>query len=153
MRYFAAILILAVFFHACSGNSAQGEASASQSTQVQFPLYPGCENYYTPEMQKWCFKKKFIDNLTARLSQASWHHELANAITSDTLWLRIKIDTAGYFHADSLIHIHSGKFQYFLQKIDSIFRDFPPVDPALHKGIPVAVKFKVPVVKAKADNR
>ncbi len=149
MRYIA---FFSVFILLACSHANPKKHEAKNPSHVQFPLYPGCENYYTPEMQKWCFKKKFTDELARKLATNDWKADLLNSSTGDTIWLRIKIDTAGYFHADSLLSVLPEQTGNFLQKFDSIFHLFPPVDPALQKGLPVAVQFKVPIVRAKADN-
>ncbi len=109
-----------------------------------YPSFAACDSLTTKPEKKTCF----FEQLNLLIQQK---------LNSDTLAvLYPKIDTIKVLvtiSPDSTIKFeprrNSDASQYDAKKVDSILRsklvDFPPVNPAIKRGIPVKSQFEIPV--------
>lgn len=142
------LFILGVFLVSCGevSHSAGAVLNKFDSIPDNYPLYPGCETYFSPEMQKWCFRHKFSEHLEKLMTQFPPDSVVLNQLKKDTLWLVFRVDTAGYIHTDTLFPVDSTGFTSCKKYFQNLTREIPPMEPALEKGLPVEVTFKLPVI-------
>ena len=146
----AFFLILFVLLSACRHNvSVAEQGAAPDSVPDLYPLYPGCETYYSPEMQRWCFKRKFSAALEQALAKAEWRDSLLLSVRGDTLWLDLQVDSTGYVRLRRMQGIDSVSGTFFISRFNRLLKELPPLSPAVKRGVPVSVRFRVPVVKSK----
>ncbi len=106
-------------------------------TPVRWPVYPGCEKFQSDSIRKWCFKRRFSRDLEQKLSQLPY-----SGGPKDSVWLFVRIDTSGIFHADS---IRPEPDKNFARKLDSILNTFRAL-PAHEASQAVEIRFRIPVV-------
>ena len=71
---------------------------------------------------------------------------LLSPMQKDTLWVVFRVDTAGYIHSDTLYPVARENFVSYKNYFQKLTKEMPPMEPALEKGLPVEVSFRIPIV-------
>lgn len=111
----------------------------------QYPAFEECRNITEIEAAKSCFGQKVANSVYARIGEK---RPVVSEVLYDTILLHLRISEKGTPAIDSM-EIDS-VVTYHLPEIDDWLREsidsLPRVYPATKRGIPVATKFKMPVV-------
>lgn len=111
----------------------------------QYPAFEECRNITEIEAAKSCFGQKVANSVYARIEEK---RPVVSEVLYDTILLHLRISEKGTPAIDSM-EIDS-VVTYHLPEIDDWLREsidsLPRVYPATKRGIPVATKFKMPVV-------
>lgn len=111
----------------------------------QYPAFEECRNITEIEAAKSCFGQKVANSVYARIEEK---RPVVSEVLYDTILLHLRISEKGTPAIDSM-EIDS-VLTYHLPEIDDWLREsidsLPRVYPATKRGIPVATKFKMPVV-------
>ena len=155
MKKFTAILFLSLLFGACQNlkkleiseeELLQQELKKINRTQVdEFPSVATCDSIKDDSVRKQCF----FDFLTITIQQKLDLDTLSILYPQiDTIQVKVtvfpdsRLEFEPQFPSDSLA--------YDKIKIDSILHarltDFPKINPALKRGIPVKTQFVLPVI-------
>lgn len=111
----------------------------------QYPAFLECKDLIEAEAAKTCFEEKVVDYVYARLEEKQ---PVVTQELNDTLWLHLIVSEKGVpaidtVEMDSVVVNQLPKIKLWLQEsIDSL----PKIVPANKRGIPVATKFKLPIV-------
>lgn len=111
----------------------------------QYPAFQECRNITEIESAKACFGQKVAGSVYARIEEKQ---PVVSEVLHDTLLLHLRISEKGVptidsMEIDSIVTYHLPEIDDWLREsIDSL----PRVYPATKRGIPVATKFRMPVV-------
>ncbi|QTY26053.1 hypothetical protein [Flavobacterium sp. CS20] len=145
MKFLVYILILTLFWSCKQSNFkkvdaediAQKELKTINFKEVdRFPLFKTCDETASREVQQSCFEqhlhlwlKPYLDALDVEL------------LENDTLHLFLKINKTGKIQLDLL----NSKMD-LNKTFQRIFEKAPQIYPAQKRGIPVNVKFELPII-------
>ena len=154
LNYLSVVFTL-VLFHSCQFFDKkvpdrelllQQELKKINWTEVdEFPSAFSCDSIFDKELQKQCFFDNIVQNIQERIG-------------IDTLqFLYPEIDTIGIkvtINPDATLKFETQQpnreVTYDIKVIDSILQnrlmDFPPVEPAIKRGIKVKSQFILPVI-------
>jgi len=155
MRKLSIILFTGLLFSSCQ-NLNKSEISEEELLQQElkkvnfsqvdeFPSVAACDTLKDVETRKLCF----FDYLTVAIQEKLSIDTLAILYPEiDTIQVKVTV------YPDSRLefepHFPSDSLAYDKNKIDSILRnrlkDFPKINPALKRGIPVKTQFVLPVI-------
>lgn len=111
----------------------------------QYPLFGSCDETTGKASGKACFERTFADHLKTALQQ---HEFVVYTAINDTVWINVTIDNKGAVRVSNIEKGNDTAAE--LPQLDSIFRNsitaLPKLYPALKRDIPVAAKFRIPVV-------
>lgn len=113
-----------------------------QSTD-QPPVFPGCEQASTPELQWHCLQ----DNITKLFAEFFVDHpSVSSHLVQDTLWLHLRIDNSGTMLLDALNE--SDTSSVLFQDLQKLVSQFPQTSPPTktNLGVTTQVRFRLPVV-------
>ncbi len=111
----------------------------------QYPAFAECKEIMEEEAAKECFRNKVASYVYARLEQKQ---PVVTEALHDTIMLHLIVSDKGAptidsVEIDSVVIHHLPKIKRWVQEsIDSL----PQISPASKRGIPVATKFKMPIV-------
>lgn len=111
----------------------------------QYPAFEECRNITEIEAAKSCFGQKVAQSVHARIEEKQ---PVVSEVLYDTILLHLRISERGIpvidsMEIDSVVTYHLPEIDDWLREsIDSL----PRVYPATKRGIPVATKFRMPVV-------
>jgi len=124
--------------------AACGRSSSHSSVEVagdSWPVYPGCAQYTTVDLRKWCMRKHLQADLDRKLQQ------LPDSLwpSVDTLWLSMHLDAQGFFVLDSLYAPEGSVPGRLTAAVDSLVGSLPQttLPPG---GTSVHYRFRLPVV-------
>ncbi len=111
----------------------------------QFPLFENCDETLVKSEQQSCFEQEMHQYFSAVLQK---HHFTVSSAVNDTVFLHFSIDNKG---AISFLETQkSEQISKELPELDSIFKvethQLPQIFPAVKRGIPVATKYKLPII-------
>lgn len=111
----------------------------------QYPLFENCDETAVTPVQKMCFETTLTTRLEADLRRQQF---TVNEPLNDTIWIQFLISNQGKI---VLLDIErSVSTARLLPRLDSVFESsinrLPRLYPPLKHHIPVAAKFKLPVV-------
>lgn len=111
----------------------------------KYPLFDTCDETVGKDEQKACFTETLLGHLSRSLQQSEL---VLEEEVSDTLYVDFLMDDVGSI---TLTEIHGAEgtrnFEsVFKEHIRSGLDSLPNIKPALKRGIPVKVKFRVPIV-------
>ncbi|MCB0375203.1 MAG: hypothetical protein KDD04_04730 [Sinomicrobium sp.] len=111
----------------------------------QYPLFETCDESAARPEQKACFETTFARHLQATLQQ---HQLIVQESIHDTVWIYLLIDNQGEITVSAIEKQKETAAE--LPQLDSILKRsitaLPGIYPPLKRDIPVAAKFRVPVV-------
>jgi hypothetical protein len=110
-----------------------------------YPLFEGCDETADKLMQKHCFETTLTHHLSEILKQ---HQLVVHIAIKDTIWIHLHINNKGEM---SVLTIEKNReTAEEIPQLDSIFSNsialLPKLFPPLKRDIPVAAKFKLPIV-------
>ncbi len=111
----------------------------------QYPAFRECRDIMEVKAAKECFGKKVASHVYARLEAKQ---PVVSESLEDTLLLYLSISEKGIpaidsVQVDSLVTHHLPEIKSWLREsVDSL----PTIYPASKRGIPVATKFRMPIV-------
>lgn len=111
----------------------------------QYPAFRECRDIMEVEAAKECFGNKVASYIYAGLEEKQ---PVVSESIEDTLLLYLSISEKGIpaidsVHMDSLVPFHLPEIRSWLKEsVDSL----PTIYPASKRGIPVATKFRMPIV-------
>lgn len=111
----------------------------------QYPAFRECRDIMEVEAAKTCFRNKVATYIYAQLEEKE---PVVSESFEDTLLLYLSISERGIpaidsMEMDSMVTYHLPEIRSWLsESIDSL----PNIYPATKRGIPVATKFRMPVV-------
>ena len=111
----------------------------------RYPLFTGCDETADKQEQKQCFETTLANAFSEALKKQSL--TVRHAI-QDTLWISLRITNRGEI---TIIHIEKDSLlAKEVPELDSIFKtalsEMPRLYPPLKRAIPVAARFKLPLV-------
>ncbi|MBC9798442.1 hypothetical protein [Sinomicrobium weinanense] len=111
----------------------------------RYPMFDTCDETANKEQQKQCFERTFIQHLYAGIEdqQVAMHGRV-----SDTVYVRFLISNTGKVSVSEIEQ--SDRIEKRLPDLDSIIdvslTKMPGLYPALKRNIPVATKYRLPIV-------
>ncbi len=111
----------------------------------QYPLFANCDELVSKKFQRECFEKTLLKHFSDLINE--FEFELDSAI-SDTINVDFLIDKEGGI---SVLDIEKNvKIEAQIPEFNGIIiqglKGLPVIAPALKRGIPVATKFRFPIV-------
>lgn len=113
----------------------------------EFPSFSECDSLMDKESQQSCFYETLSIQLHSKLKDDS----IAKLFPQlDTIQVKVIISSNSDLNFEPII---SDTIQYNKPQLDSIFQlrltDFPKINPAIKRGVPVKTEFQMPVVLQK----
>ncbi|MDO6490221.1 MAG: hypothetical protein ACSHW4_12530 [Cellulophaga sp.] len=111
----------------------------------QFPLFEGCDELASKEVQKKCFEEMLLLHYSEILGDFEF---VLDRKIKDTIRIDVLIDNKGLI---SILHIEqdsivNSQIPGFNGIITRGIKSLPKLKPALKRGIPVKAKFRIPLV-------
>ncbi|WP_343487351.1 hypothetical protein [Allomuricauda sp. d1] len=111
----------------------------------QYPLFETCDESAAKDQQLTCFQEQMYTNMVTTLEglQYTVPQELNDTVNIDLL-----IDEHGFI---TVIDVHDSGvvdelIPEFSQEVTQRLNDVTTVAPALKRGIPVSMKFRLPII-------
>jgi hypothetical protein len=113
----------------------------------EFPSFSECDSLTDKESQQTCFYETLSTQLHSKLKDDS----IAKLFPQlDTIQVKVSISSNSDLNFEPII---SDSIAYNKPQLDSIFQlrltDFPKINPAIKRGVPVKTEFQMPVVLQK----
>ncbi|WP_136467703.1 hypothetical protein [Flagellimonas onchidii] len=110
----------------------------------QYPLFEGCDETAPKEIQRECFQTRMLQIAADTLDSLSF--EVENDM-EDTLYIDFKVDEHGFI---SIVEIEEkqvilNEIANFNEQISERLADLT-VAPALKRGMPVSLRFRLPLI-------
>lgn len=111
----------------------------------QYPLFGTCDETAAKVQQKACFEETFVRYLYAGIED---QQVVMHGSVDDTIYVRFLISGTGKISVAEIEQ--KEKWEKHVPALDSIvetsLQKMPPLHPALKRNIPVATKYRLPVV-------
>lgn len=111
----------------------------------EFPTVNNCDSIQDKELQKQCFFDYLIQNIQQRIGVDTLQIMYPEV---DTISVKVTINPDATLHFQT--EIPKEPITYDIKVIDSILKnklaDFPPIEPAIKRGIKVKSQFILPVI-------
>ena len=113
----------------------------------EFPSFTACDSISNTQSKQTCFYETLSSQLHAKLKDDS----IAKLFPKlDTIRVKVIISSNSDVNFEAII---SDSIAYNKIQLDSIFQlrltDFPKINPAIKRGVPVKTEFQLPVVLQK----
>ncbi|EAR16045.1 hypothetical protein [Robiginitalea biformata] len=111
----------------------------------QFPLFDDCQETEDKTVQRRCFEETLLMHLSMTLQNFEFRSQ---ASLKDTLHIDFKVDAQGVISITS-VEQHPAIVEAnpeFERIVTGSLRSLPRLQPALKRGIPVATRFRLPLV-------
>jgi len=110
-----------------------------------YPLFDACDENVSKQIQKECFLENMFAYFSSAFSDAKFEVETD---VNETLYVDFKIDEDGFI---SVLEIEENSrindlIPDFNEEISNRLNDLTTVAPALKRGNPVSIKFRLPLV-------
>ncbi|MEJ2162443.1 MAG: hypothetical protein P8X60_03765 [Robiginitalea sp.] len=111
----------------------------------QFPLFEDCNETVSKPEQRLCFENTLVMHLSMALQDFEFRSDKPLA---DTLYVDFLVDNRGGISVVSVEENQVLKEENpeFERIVSGSLRSLPRLQPALKRGIPVAAKFRIPLV-------
>ena len=111
----------------------------------QFPLFEACDETASKFKQQDCFESTLLLHLSMVLTDFEFRSEEA---LRDTLYIEFIVDNKGSISILSMDRNPDllGENPEFETIVKQSLRSLPRLAPALKRGVPVATKFRIPLV-------
>lgn len=111
----------------------------------QYPLFEQCDELATKPGQKTCFENTLLSHFAQSLKEHDW---VPKTDIKEAIYVDFLIDKEG---AISVLNIEENEllnqqFPKFNTIITQCLTELPHTEPALKRGIPVAAKFRIPLI-------
>ena len=110
-----------------------------------YPLFDSCSENMTKQEQKTCFQENMLSHFSSAFSDAEFEVETD---VDETLYIDFRIDEHGFI---TILEIEENArvnalIPGFNEEISNRLNDLTTVAPALKRGNPVSMKFRLPLV-------
>ena len=114
------------------------------NTLDHYPLFDECDELMTADMQRKCFEETLIKKLSNGL--ATYQLELQDQV-STFIYIDILVDMEGKIRVADMERNQEilAQLPDFNRMIQREVNELPQVEPALKRGVPVNVKFRIPI--------
>lgn len=111
----------------------------------QFPLFDDCEETEDKVLQRRCFEETLLMHLSMTLQNFEFRSQ---ASLKDTLYIDFSVDAQGVISITSVEqHPEIAEANPEFERIvTGSLRSLPRLQPALKRGIPVATRFRLPLI-------
>ncbi len=148
------LLSFLVFFTSCELFTSKEEQTKNRINEEllaidwndvdQYPLFEGCDETAPKEIQRECFQTRMLQIAADTLDSLSF--EVENDM-EDTLYIDFNVDEHGFI---SIVEIEEkqvvlNEIANFNEQISERLADLT-VAPALKRGMPVSLRFRLPLV-------
>ncbi|UII77120.1 hypothetical protein LV716_04850 [Flagellimonas sp. HMM57] len=111
----------------------------------QYPLFEKCDETATKQAQRDCFQSVMMEYFTKAMDGLQFQVERD---LNDTTYIDFLIDEHGFI---TILNVEENteilnEIGDFNTKVSNRLNDLTTVAPALKRGIPVALKFRLPIV-------
>ncbi|WP_298929820.1 hypothetical protein [uncultured Allomuricauda sp.] len=111
----------------------------------QYPLFEDCDETATKQAQRECFQSVMLNHFSKALEGLQFQ---VDKDLNDTMYIDFSIDEHGFI---SVLNVEENtailnEISDFNAKISDRLNDLTTVAPALKRGIPVGLKFRLPIV-------
>jgi len=109
-----------------------------------YPLFSDCDETVSKALQKNCFEEKLLTHLSADLKE---FHLTSETEIKDVVFLDFRVEKEGNIIIDTIENkeIFGSQMEKFEDKVAKSLKSLPHIEPALKEGIPVNVKFRIPI--------
>lgn len=147
-------LLLGVLMSSCSLFSSKEKRTqklvAKEMEQIDwntldhYPLFDECDELMTAETQRSCFEDTLVKKLSEGL--ASYELELQDQV-STFIYIDVLVDIEGKIRVADMERNQEilAQLPDFNRMIQREVNELPQVEPALKRGVPVNVKFRIPI--------
>ncbi|MFD2100682.1 hypothetical protein [Flagellimonas iocasae] len=111
----------------------------------QYPHFDGCDETATKQAQRECFQSVMLDSFSNALDSLEFqvNHDL-----NDTVYIDFVIDEHGFI---SVLNVEEktsvlNEITDFNTKVSELLNDLTTVAPAIKRGNPVSLRFRLPLV-------
>ncbi len=111
----------------------------------QYPLFDDCDETATKQVQRQCFQNVMLDSFSNALDSLEFQ---VNQDLNDTVYIDFVIDEHGFI---SVLNVEEktavlNAIADFNSKISEQLNDLTTVAPAIKRGNPVSLRFRLPLV-------
>lgn len=116
----------------------------------QYPLFENCDESISKEVQRVCFQETLMQYFTSAFDDLQL--QVTNDI-NDTLRVDFLIDEHGFMTVQQVLKnaVIENEIPNFSNTVTQRLNDLTTVAPALKQGIPVSMKFRLPIVLNTTD--
>ena len=111
----------------------------------QYPHFDSCDETATKQAQRECFQRVMLDSFSNALDSLEFqvNHDL-----NDTVYIDFVIDEHGFI---SVLNVEEktsvlNEITDFNTKVTELLNDLTTVAPALKRGNPVSLRFRLPLI-------
>ena len=152
--WFFGLITLLYFQYSCSFFSSQeartNKIVAKEMERIDwnaldhYPLFPECDELMTKPTQKKCFENTIIRYLTEKIN--GYNLELLDSLQT-VVHMDLLVDSEGTIRMVDMERNNEVLAQLpdFNRLIQREINALPQVEPALKRGVPVNVKFRIPI--------
>lgn len=115
------------------------------NTIDNYPLFYTCDETATKEEQRVCFEDELVSHFSKTLREFEFTIEPGIDSTAYVVFVIDKLGKIRVLDIEKDIAILD-QMPEFDGVITQSLKSLPEIDPALKKGIPVATKFRIPIV-------
>lgn len=111
----------------------------------QYPLFEGCEESLDKLAQRRCFEEAMLGYFSESLQGLRFQ---VNNDLNDTIYVDFLIDEHGFITVQNVQEKESvlNEISNFNSEVSRRLNDLTTVAPALKRGVPVSIKFRLPIV-------
>ncbi len=111
----------------------------------QYPLFDRCDETATKQAQRECFQNVMLDSFSNALDSLEFQ---VNEDLNDTVYIDFVIDEHGFI---SILNVEEktsvlNEITDFNTKVSELLNDLTTVAPAIKRGNPVSLRFRLPLV-------
>ncbi|TAI47176.1 hypothetical protein [Flagellimonas allohymeniacidonis] len=111
----------------------------------QYPLFEGCEEDLDKIAQRSCFESAMLGYFSESLEGLSFQ---VNKDMNDTIYVDFLIDEHGFIAVQNVEEKESvlNEIANFNTEVSRRLNDLTTVAPALKRGVPVSIRFRLPII-------
>ena len=111
----------------------------------QYPLFDACREDLPKPEQRLCFENTMITQLSKALEGMEF---VVDADLNDTIMVDFLIDEDGFIFVQNVEEKEAvlSEIKNFNSEVTRRLNDLTTVAPAINRGIPVSVRFRLPIV-------
>ncbi|MEX0314763.1 MAG: hypothetical protein AB3N18_11340 [Allomuricauda sp.] len=111
----------------------------------QYPLFDDCDETVAKQVQQECFQTVILGYFSKALDSLQFQ---VDKDLNDTVYVHFIIDEHGFISVTEVEENQAvlNEIEDFNTKISNQLNDLTTVRPALKRGIPVSLRFKLPIV-------
>lgn len=111
----------------------------------QYPLFDDCDETVSKQIQRECFQTVILGYFSRGLDSLQFQ---VDTDLNDTVYVHFVIDEHGFISVTEIEENQAvlNEIKDFNSKISDQLNDLTTVSPALKRGIPVSLRFKLPII-------